>query len=65
MGCSEYTDKKLAAKNLLDKIQALRNEIEDELTRPYIKVRDLHLITIYMSQLEDYLEDETKGCPLN
>jgi hypothetical protein len=52
-------------KNLLDKIQALRDENENELTRPNIKVRNLHLIDVYMSQLQDFLVDITENQPLN
>jgi len=51
--------------HLLDKIQALRDENENELTRPNIKVRNLHLIDVYMSQLQDFLVDTTEGNPIN
>jgi hypothetical protein len=51
--------------NLLNKIQYLRDENENELTRPNIKVRNIHLIDVYMSQLQDFLTDITEDQPLN
>ena len=51
--------------HLLDKIQALRDENDNELTRPNIKVRNLHLIDVYMSKLQDFLVDTTEGNPIN
>ena len=51
--------------HLLNKIQALREENENELTRPSIKVRNIHLIDVYMSQLQDFLTDITEDQPLN
>jgi hypothetical protein len=52
-------------RHLLDKIQVLREENENELTRPNIKVRNIHLIDVYMSQLQDFLLEETKNLPIN
>jgi hypothetical protein len=51
--------------NLLNKIQYLRDENENELTRPNIKARNSHLIDVYMSQLQDFLTDITEDQPLN
>ena len=52
-------------KNLLDKIQALRDENEKDEVRSYVKVRNIHLINVYMSQLQDFLIDTTEGNPIN
>jgi hypothetical protein len=51
--------------HILNKIEALREENENELTRPNIKVRNIHLIDVYMSQLQDFLVDITEGNSIN